>query len=185
MKRRTVALLLLAGALTACHHKDRPPVLTSTPGGEGSGRTGSRDGVQPLDAGPDVRALPEETTSSRDFAVSDASGEGGPLADIHFEYDRATLNDEARATLEKHALWLQSHREAKVTIEGHCDERGTTDYNLAKMAEFHGVAWLARLPAARVYVPAEEAGSETPSLANGLTGPGRGVSGALVAVSTP
>jgi peptidoglycan-associated lipoprotein len=132
MKRQTVALLLLAGALAACHHKERPPVLTTTPGGEGAERSSSsREAVQPLDAGPDVRAIPEESAAGRDFDVSDPSGEGGPLLDIHFELDRATLSDEARATLEKHALWLQSHREAKVTIEGHCDERGTTDYNLA------------------------------------------------------
>ena len=44
---------------------------------------------------------------------------------------RPRLTDEARAILEKHALWLQNHRSAKVAIEGHCDERGTVDYNLA------------------------------------------------------
>ena len=33
--------------------------------------------------------------------------------------------------LEKHALWLQGQRDARVTIEGHCDERGTVEYNLA------------------------------------------------------
>ena len=60
-----------------------------------------------------------------------SSGEGGPLADIHFEFDSSTLTDEARATLEKHALWLQGQRGAHVTIEGHCDERGTVEYNLA------------------------------------------------------
>jgi peptidoglycan-associated lipoprotein len=68
---------------------------------------------------------------SEDFPLSDPSGEGGPLADIHFEFDQAALTDQARATLEKHALWLQNHREARVTVEGHCDERGTVDYNLA------------------------------------------------------
>jgi peptidoglycan-associated lipoprotein len=50
---------------------------------------------------------------------------------VHFDYDRAELSDQARAILEKHALWLQNHRAAKVVVEGHCDERGTVDYNLA------------------------------------------------------
>jgi peptidoglycan-associated lipoprotein len=134
MKRHVLALVLLAAALGACGGKPRPPVLTTTPGGEGSATGGERTanaGVQPVDAGPDVRAMRDEATSGEDFPLSDPSGEGGPLADIRFDYDRANLTDEARATLEKHALWLQGHRSAKVTIEGHCDERGTTDYNLA------------------------------------------------------
>ena len=45
--------------------------------------------------------------------------------------DSAALGDEARATVESHALWLQGHRDVAVTVEGHCDERGTVDYNLA------------------------------------------------------
>lgn len=134
MKRHLVVLLLLAAVLgTACGGKKRPPVLTNPgdAGGSTTGRSSSPRDTQPLDAGPDVSALRDEGAAGTDFAISDASGEGGPLADIHFELDRATLSEEARATIEKHALWLQSHREAKVTIEGHCDERGTTDYNLA------------------------------------------------------
>jgi peptidoglycan-associated lipoprotein len=136
MKRHACALVLLAGAGllgSACFGKHRPPVLATTPGD----RTPPPDAAsrrpveQPLDAGPDVRSIGNDTTLSTDFPTSEAAGEGGPLADILFEYDRATLNESARANLEKHALWLQSHREAKVTVEGHCDERGTTDYNLA------------------------------------------------------
>jgi peptidoglycan-associated lipoprotein len=133
MKRHLIVLLLLAGVLGACGGKKRTPVLAATPGGGSSAdRSGSSRDTQPVDAGPDVRAMRDEGATGADFPLSDpASGEGGPLADIHFELDRATLTEEARATLEKHALWLQSHREAKITVEGHCDERGTTDYNLA------------------------------------------------------
>jgi peptidoglycan-associated lipoprotein len=84
-----------------------------------------------VDEGPDVRAVGGSRTAGSDLATGDLSGEGGPLADIHFAYDSAALSDEARATLERHALWLQNRREAKVTVEGHCDERGTVEYNLA------------------------------------------------------
>jgi peptidoglycan-associated lipoprotein len=136
--RSSVLILFAAVALaTACGGSHRPPVLTSAPGGEmGSGRdSGAGRDATPrsttLDSGPDVRAMGGDGTSSSDFPSSESLGEGGPLADVHFEYDRATLTDEARATLEKHALWLQGHRDARVTVEGHCDERGTTDYNLA------------------------------------------------------
>jgi peptidoglycan-associated lipoprotein len=103
-------------------------VLSTSPGQAGrSGRAPS----QHIDTGPDVQATREDDARGQDFPAFDSAGEGGPLADIQFEYDRSILTDSARATLEKHALWLQSHREAKVRVEGHCDERGTVDYNLA------------------------------------------------------
>ena len=135
-RRLTGLVLALAVVVTlsACGKK-RPPVLASTPGGEGSGAAtepADRTAAQPLDEGPDVRAMEGEGASGTDLAGG-ALGtvEGGPLADIHFEYDSASLTEEARATLEKHALWLQSHRDLKVAVEGHCDERGTVEYNLA------------------------------------------------------
>jgi len=51
--------------------------------------------------------------------------------DIHFAYDRYDLSSEARQNLGKLADWLLLHTEFEATIEGHCDERGTTEYNLA------------------------------------------------------
>src|SRR6266545_3664260 len=78
-----------------------------------------------------LAAVTPGNPSGEDFSVNDPSGENGPLEDIRFDYDKAEFNDVARATLEKHGLWLQNHRTAKVTVEGHCDERGTVDYNLA------------------------------------------------------
>jgi peptidoglycan-associated lipoprotein len=62
---------------------------------------------------------------------ADANTEGGPLADIRFDLDSSNLSDAARQVLGQHAVWLKDHPRAQVTIEGHCDERGTVDYNLA------------------------------------------------------
>jgi peptidoglycan-associated lipoprotein len=62
---------------------------------------------------------------------ADANTEGGPLADIRFELDSSALSDAARQTLGQHAAWLKAHAGARVTIEGHCDARGTVEYNLA------------------------------------------------------
>jgi peptidoglycan-associated lipoprotein len=53
------------------------------------------------------------------------------LEDIHFDFDKFNLIPEARKILDKHAAWLLKHKDYKVIIEGHCDERGTTEYNLA------------------------------------------------------
>lgn len=54
-----------------------------------------------------------------------------PLKDIYFEYDRYDLNADARTVLRANADWLKSNPNARVEIEGHCDERGTNEYNLA------------------------------------------------------
>jgi len=125
-------LLLGAALLAACGGGKRPPVLATTVPGEAPPASATaRPGYDPLDGGPDVQAIRNDGAAGEDFPSSDAGGEGGPLADVRFEYDRANLSDEARATLEKHALWLQGHRNLKVTVEGHCDERGTVEYNLA------------------------------------------------------
>jgi len=51
--------------------------------------------------------------------------------DIHFEFDSSTLTSEAQLLLKKKAEWLQNNPEAMSTIEGHCDDRGTNEYNLA------------------------------------------------------
>jgi peptidoglycan-associated lipoprotein len=50
---------------------------------------------------------------------------------VFFGYDRYDLTPEAQATLQKQAAWLNSYPQATVVIEGHCDERGTREYNLA------------------------------------------------------
>jgi peptidoglycan-associated lipoprotein len=51
--------------------------------------------------------------------------------DIYFEFDSAALLAEAQAILEKKAEWLRNNSDVTATIEGHCDERGTNEYNLA------------------------------------------------------
>jgi peptidoglycan-associated lipoprotein len=54
-----------------------------------------------------------------------------PLKDVMFDFDRYDLSADARATLRANADWLRSNPSARVEIEGHCDERGTNEYNLA------------------------------------------------------
>jgi peptidoglycan-associated lipoprotein len=51
--------------------------------------------------------------------------------DIFFEFDKATLTPEAIETLTKNGQWLRTNSDVAITIEGHCDERGTNAYNLA------------------------------------------------------
>ncbi len=51
--------------------------------------------------------------------------------DIYFEYDSSELNDESKTGLIEKAAWLKGNNSTIISIEGHCDERGTTEYNLA------------------------------------------------------
>ena len=86
----------------------------------------------------------EETSSSlvgeaegSSPSAEQAGGESGglrpvsDLSDIFFPFDQFSLSDDARGILQKNADWLRSHREARILIEGHCDGRGTVEYNLA------------------------------------------------------
>ena len=50
---------------------------------------------------------------------------------VHFAYDAYNVDDEARGVLQRQAAWLAKYPSVRVTIEGHCDERGTREYNLA------------------------------------------------------
>ncbi len=55
---------------------------------------------------------------------------GSEVRDVFFEYDRAALREDARATLQTNAATLKSG-EGELILEGHCDSRGTVEYNLA------------------------------------------------------
>jgi peptidoglycan-associated lipoprotein len=58
-------------------------------------------------------------------------GEQGLLADVLFDYDRHELKGDARRQLEANARFLKEHPQFQIALEGHADERGTVEYNLA------------------------------------------------------
>lgn len=61
----------------------------------------------------------------------DGGADSGPLRDVHFGYDSFELDELSRSTLQQNAEYLKDNPEARVEIEGHCDNRGTVEYNLA------------------------------------------------------
>ena len=61
----------------------------------------------------------------------DVINERQPLPDVGFDYDSAALSADARSTLDEHADTLKTYGSMTILIEGHCDERGTVEYNLA------------------------------------------------------
>jgi len=55
----------------------------------------------------------------------------GVFQDIHFEFDKYRILPDDEGTLQRIARWLKENEDVKVLIEGHCDERGTNEYNMA------------------------------------------------------
>lgn len=71
------------------------------------------------------------TASSLDAHRQGKAAGGGPLKEVLFEFDSYELTSAARSILQANAAWLKANPAINVEIEGHCDERGTTEYNLA------------------------------------------------------
>jgi peptidoglycan-associated lipoprotein len=69
-----------------------------------------------------------QSDEARDLIFTDA---GEALKSIYFDYDSSALSAESKAVLEKVAQWMKESPDKSVRIEGNCDERGTTEYNLA------------------------------------------------------
>ncbi len=57
--------------------------------------------------------------------------EDGPLSDVNFTYDSYSIDAVAKSKIDGNVTWLNSNEYSKVTVEGHCDERGTNEYNMA------------------------------------------------------
>lgn len=55
----------------------------------------------------------------------------GYLKRIHFDFDKYFIREDMKPILEKNAQWLVKHPSVVITIDGHCDERGTEEYNMA------------------------------------------------------
>jgi peptidoglycan-associated lipoprotein len=77
---------------------------------------------------PTPRPLSEEEIFSRK-SVDQLNAEK-PLDDVFFDLDMSTMRDDAKPALQKDAEWLKKWGSVAITIEGHCDSRGSAEYNL-------------------------------------------------------
>jgi|HubBroStandDraft_1064217.scaffolds.fasta_scaffold38925_1 peptidoglycan-associated lipoprotein len=69
------------------------------------------------------------STGSANLAMRDPLAGGGDK--VFFDYDQSVIRDDARATLDGQANWLNRNQTVNVQIAGDCDERGTEEYNIA------------------------------------------------------
>jgi peptidoglycan-associated lipoprotein len=76
-------------------------------------------------------AVREEPLPNDVESLNRLAQQKGYIQDAFYNYDEASLSSEAQAALTASANWLKSHPNLNLLIEGHCDERGTEQYNLA------------------------------------------------------
>jgi len=106
------------------------PGASSPPAGEAS--TGGVSPAAPAEpvAPLPVPALPSPPPAAVPVAEAPKVAEL-TVKDIYFDFDQAAIRDDSRKTLTDNIQWFKANPAAKVAIEGHCDERGSSEYNLA------------------------------------------------------
>ncbi len=121
MRWKIVSLLFAGLALAACE--------TSQDGSSGGSGSGSATGAGTGGGSSTVVASRPLSTAPRPGTQEDLVVNVGDR--VFFDFDRYDLQPEARSVVEKQATWLEQNRQVVVTIQGHTDERGTREYNLA------------------------------------------------------
>ena len=118
--------LLAITFLLACGNPANPPPPKWTAENSNPSAAPASAAAKPAPPKPEV----DKDSSLEALRRGEAAG-SGPLKDISFNFDSANLSETARATLKANAEWLKANPSARVQIEGHCDERGTAEYNMA------------------------------------------------------
>jgi peptidoglycan-associated lipoprotein len=125
-----VVVTILAGV--ACHKKTPPVVRPTPPPATGAGSGAGRPPAPPEPVNEPTIVPPEPVRDERIASASlDEVNKNSPLKPVFFELDSDELSPVAQKTLEENAGVLKAYPSWTVTIEGHCDERGTPEYNLA------------------------------------------------------
>jgi peptidoglycan-associated lipoprotein len=110
-------MLVVVLAFFGCSSKKNQP---------GAGGPGGSSGP-----GGDSGIGPGGGSSLKNFQTGQVGGDQGPLKDIHFGYNDYTIQPQDSDILRANADWLQQNRASRVQVEGHCDERGSEEYNIA------------------------------------------------------
>lgn len=106
--------------------KKKPPTTTEDARPPVEAPTTPETTVPPPPAPPPPDAAPDVMSEE----IADMNRKGY-LQDAYFDYDASDLRDDARSALSANAEWLKRYPSIQVLISGHCDERGTSAYNLA------------------------------------------------------
>ena len=133
MIKKILFTALLAFFITACATTPKDTASTS-----GSGSSGADSGASIVPSSGDATIL-EDLINTPLGGPSQEVIEPGSQEDlivnvgdrVYFDYDSAELDADAQELLQHQAAWFKQHNILSITVEGHCDERGTREYNLA------------------------------------------------------
>jgi len=103
------SVLLLAGALLLAGCPKKPEVATGAPRAE----------------------APAPVPEAKREPTPPPAAAKEPLQDVFFDFDKAIIRDDGKQALNTDIQWLKANAAVRIKVEGHCDERGTTEYNLA------------------------------------------------------
>jgi peptidoglycan-associated lipoprotein len=135
MTVRPTAVLIAVAAMimAAACHKKAPPVARPAPPPTTTATTAPSRPPTPPEPVTEPTVVPPEPV--RDDAISSASlddlNKSSPLKPVYFELDSSDLSPVSQKALDENATLLKRYPTWAVTVEGHCDERGTAEYNLA------------------------------------------------------
>jgi len=168
MRRSAVLLILLflcALAASGCRSRRQVPAPETAPPVETANPPEPAVTVQPADRDfVQTPAEPGDVLSEDILEANRVARERAWIRDAFFVFDASTLDADAQEALQQSATWLRSHPEYGIRIEGHCDERGTEQYNLAlgdRRAET-AASYLATLGVDRSRIQTVSYGEERP-----------------------
>ena len=126
----SAVLCLVLGLGAAACGKDQQVALTPPPP---EPTTPTAPPAPPPPPAPTPAPAPRALTEDEIFAQKslDQLNKERPLSDVFFELDSSSIRDDARGSLTANADWMKRWTGTRINIEGHCDERGTAEYNLA------------------------------------------------------
>jgi len=127
-----VSILCLGVVLTGCAKKtvvkEEPSVKKEE---AGSGREVERTKVMTPREEKGAKEFEKSLVAKKEPGIEGEVFESKLLKDIHFDFDKYNIRPEDAEILKENAALLKKYPKVKIQIEGHCDERGTTEYNLA------------------------------------------------------
>jgi peptidoglycan-associated lipoprotein len=128
----SVAFLMVFATLYSCRGRERVEEVTPPP--PPPPEVEEQPEVEEVEEVEEPVAVEEPELTEEEIFMSKTLEEinlEAPLQMIHFDYDRYFIRDDAKPVLEANAEWLKKYDSLVILIEGHCDERGTEEYNLA------------------------------------------------------
>jgi len=133
MKTRSLVLFLVLAIGAASCSRRQPPVAKPVPPPPPSSATTTAPPPPPATRVDDALPVPSEPVAEDSIGnrTLDDLNRNSPLKPVFFGVDSAELDDAGRAIVSENAGLLKKYAAWVVTVEGHCDERGTAEYNLA------------------------------------------------------